>query len=159
MVLTHPVASNIFRSSGSPESTPSILVREWQVAMQATKGERIRLSLQALSSGSWKLNGAERRRMRKAPLARAGVTYPSVEMATQTPMRGLICMAHPIPWTAWVANGVPAGTPPPPPRILLFSDLPGIFNPLDAPEVQAILRQGPGLGGRRALYAEWWPWG
>lgn len=47
--------------------------------------------------------------MRKAPLARAGFPCPSVEMATQaTNERGMICMAQPKPWTAWVANRVPA---------------------------------------------------
>lgn len=43
--LTQPVASNILRSSGSPDSWPSILVREWQVAMQATNWDLTRFSL------------------------------------------------------------------------------------------------------------------
>lgn len=55
MALTHPIASNIFKSSGSPESTPSIFVREWQVAMQATNSDFSKLSLQAFSSGKRKL--------------------------------------------------------------------------------------------------------
>lgn len=53
--LTQPIASNIFKSSGSPESTPSILVREWQVAMQAINSDFSKLSLQALFSGERKL--------------------------------------------------------------------------------------------------------
>lgn len=53
--LTQPVASNILRSRGSPESCPSILVREWQVAMQATNWDLTRLSLYAFSSDSRKL--------------------------------------------------------------------------------------------------------
>lgn len=38
-IRTQPVALNILRSSGSPESSPSILVSEWQVAMQVTNRE------------------------------------------------------------------------------------------------------------------------
>lgn len=43
--LTQPVASNILRSSGSPDSWPSILVREWQVAIHATNRDLTRFSL------------------------------------------------------------------------------------------------------------------
>ena len=37
-LLTQSVASNIFRSNGSPTSSPSMRVREWQVAMAAMNG-------------------------------------------------------------------------------------------------------------------------
>lgn len=53
--LTQPVALNILRSNGSPESSPSILVSEWQVAMQATNDELTILSTAALDSGGEKL--------------------------------------------------------------------------------------------------------
>lgn len=53
--LTQPIASNILRSSGSPDSWPSILVREWQVAIQATNWDLTRFSLYAFSSDGWKL--------------------------------------------------------------------------------------------------------
>lgn len=49
--LTHPVALNIFRSSGSPDSSPSILVREWQAAMQARNGDSTTHSAPGSSSG------------------------------------------------------------------------------------------------------------
>lgn len=55
LFLTQPVALNILRSKGSPESSPSILVSEWQVAMQATNAEFTRLSLAASDSGGEKL--------------------------------------------------------------------------------------------------------
>lgn len=55
LLLTQPVALNILRSKGSPESLPSILVSEWQVAMQATNAELTRLSLAASDSGGEKL--------------------------------------------------------------------------------------------------------
>ncbi|KAG7227156.1 hypothetical protein INR49_013954 [Caranx melampygus] len=54
--LLQPVALNILRSKGSPDSSPSILVSEWQDAMQATKAELTRLSLAASDSGG---NNAE----------------------------------------------------------------------------------------------------
>lgn len=60
-LLTQPVALNILRSKGSPESSPSILVSEWQVAMQATNAELTILSLAALDSGGEKLWQRERR--------------------------------------------------------------------------------------------------
>lgn len=53
--LTQPVAPNILRSNGSPESSPSILVSEWQAAMQATNDELTILSTAALVSGGEKL--------------------------------------------------------------------------------------------------------
>ena len=37
-LLTQSVASNIFRSNGSPTSSPSMRVSEWQVAMAAMNG-------------------------------------------------------------------------------------------------------------------------
>ena len=54
-LLTQPVALNILRSKGSPESSPSILVSEWQVAMQATNALLTRLPLAASASGGEKL--------------------------------------------------------------------------------------------------------
>lgn len=56
---TQPVAPNILRSRGSPDSSPSILVREWQVAMQATKAEFTRLSQATSVSGGTKLREGE----------------------------------------------------------------------------------------------------
>lgn len=59
-LLTQPVALNILRSKGSPESSPSILVSEWQVAMQATNVVFTRLSLAASDSGEQKLQRREK---------------------------------------------------------------------------------------------------
>lgn len=59
-LLTQPVALNILRSKGSPESSPSILVSEWQVAMQATNVVFTRLTLAASDSGEQKLQWREK---------------------------------------------------------------------------------------------------
>ena len=58
--LTQPVALNILRSSGSPESSPSSLVREWQQAMPATNAVLTRPSLAGSSSGGEKLEAGEK---------------------------------------------------------------------------------------------------
>lgn len=52
---TQPVALNILRSRGSPESSPSILVSEWQVAMQVTNREVVAPSWVTFDSGGEKL--------------------------------------------------------------------------------------------------------
>lgn len=59
-LLTQPVALNILRSRGSPESSPSILVSEWQVAMQTTNAEFTKLSSAAFDSGGEKLEQTEK---------------------------------------------------------------------------------------------------
>lgn len=59
--LTHPVASNILRSRGSPERRPPMVVREWQAAMAATKGEPDRPGARTSRPAGRKLKGEERR--------------------------------------------------------------------------------------------------
>ena len=53
--LTHVVASNILRSSGSPWMVPSRRIREWQLAMAAHSGPQGRALPEAKLWTSWKL--------------------------------------------------------------------------------------------------------
>lgn len=50
-ISSHPVASNMIRSNGSPLRTPSIRVKEWQVAMAD-----IKLSLSTLLKSVYSLS-------------------------------------------------------------------------------------------------------